>query len=204
MHFVTKCHTLNFSQKSHFCRLFLRKYYFRCYARFVTAYEGRNKDRFKNCKLYDFENTRFYRGATKLTQNYVSFRNPCNHLFFPTSVTREYHRNVLRYLNFTCCSIFPLTCRIYSFGRFERRYTFVFLGMVSVLAWMHAAQNKRILKALVKICKQYQIFRKKQRVSSAVPNSDTLLYSAVIAYANHRFTFYANHRFSQQFECSPS
>jgi len=144
----------------------------------------------KTASFTIFENTRFYRGAKKLTQNYVTFRNPCNHLFSPTSVTREYNRNVLRYLNFTSCSIFPLTCRIYSFGRFERRYTFVFLGMVSVLAWMHAAQNKRILKALVRNCKQYQIVRKKQRVSSAVPNSDTLLHSAVIVHTNHRFPFF--------------
>jgi len=46
--FVTKCQTLISSQKSHLCRLFLGKYSFSRYSRFMSTDEDRNKDRFKN------------------------------------------------------------------------------------------------------------------------------------------------------------
>jgi len=48
VHFVTKRHTLNSSQKSRLCRLFLGKYSFSRYSRFMTTGEDRKKDRFKN------------------------------------------------------------------------------------------------------------------------------------------------------------
>jgi len=53
VHFVTKRHTLNSSQKSNNCRLFLRKYSFSRYSRFMTTGEDRKKDRFKNWKICD-------------------------------------------------------------------------------------------------------------------------------------------------------
>ena len=53
VHFVTKHHTLNSSQKSHLFRLFLGKYSFSRYSRFMTTGEDRKKDRFKNWRICD-------------------------------------------------------------------------------------------------------------------------------------------------------
>jgi len=53
VHFVTKRHTLNSSQKSHLCLLFLAKYSFSRYSRFMTTGEDRKKDRFKKLKICD-------------------------------------------------------------------------------------------------------------------------------------------------------
>ena len=52
VHFVTKCYTLNSSQKPHFCRLSLGKYYLSRYQRFMSTDEDRNKDLFENRKLW--------------------------------------------------------------------------------------------------------------------------------------------------------
>jgi len=51
VHFVTKRDTLNSSQKSHLCRLFLGKYSFSRYSRFMTTSEDRKKGRCKSWKI---------------------------------------------------------------------------------------------------------------------------------------------------------
>ena len=50
-------------------------------------------------------------------------------------------RRLLRYLNFTCCSVLPLTCCIH-WGRLEGHNTSVFLVLIFVPAWMHANENR--------------------------------------------------------------
>jgi len=42
----------------------------------------------------------------------------------------------------TCCSVLPLTCRIHCLGRPERHNTSIFLVLIFVPAWSHAAEEK--------------------------------------------------------------
>jgi len=93
-----------------------------------------------------------------------------------TSVTREYHP---RYLNVsTCCSVFPLICRIHCLRPLERHNTSNCLVLIFVPAWSHAAENRP--NACWRPCleeprMQYQFVRKKQTIHPAVPNSGTLV-----------------------------
>jgi len=48
-----------------------------------------------------------------------------------------------RYLNIsTCCSIFPLTCRIHCLGRLNRHNASILLELIFVPAWLHAAESR--------------------------------------------------------------
>ena len=105
-------------------------------------WESKQRPILKTESFAIFKSSCFRHGATKLTQSCVCLRNPSINLFVSISATREYHRKVLRYLNFTCCRVLPLTCRIHCFGRLERHNTSVFLGLIFVPAWMHAAENR--------------------------------------------------------------
>jgi len=67
LHFVVKYHTPNASQKSHLCRLFLGKYYFSRYSRFMTQMRIETKTNLKADSFAIFEKSRFHHGATKLT-----------------------------------------------------------------------------------------------------------------------------------------
>ena len=83
-------------QKSHLWRLHLSWYSFGHYPKFMTIGKDRNKDRFKNWQLCDVWKLPFcdYR-PIKLTQNCVSFTNPCINLLPPLLNTTH------RYLNFS-------------------------------------------------------------------------------------------------------
>ena len=139
---ITKCHTENSSQISHLCRLFIWHYAFSRHRRFMTTNENRNKDRFKNWKLWVLWKLPFHRhGAIKLTQNCVYFTNPCINLLAPSSVTRDVN-TTSRYLDFpTCCGVILLTCSIHCLGFLERHPIPVFLMLIFIPVRSHAAKN---------------------------------------------------------------
>jgi len=85
----------------------------------------------------------------------------------------------------TRCIVFQLTCSIQCLGRLERHNTSIFLVLIFVPAWSHAAENRS--NACWRLCweepcMQYQFIRKKQRVHPAVSNSGTLVDASVTAY----------------------
>jgi len=80
----------------------------------------------------------YHDGAIKLTQKYVCFlpiRVSISLFRLPSLVN-----TTPRYLNVsTCCSVFSLTCRIHCL---ERHNTPIFLVLMFVPAWSHAAGNR--------------------------------------------------------------
>ena len=89
----------------------------------------------------------------------------------------------------TSCSVFPLTCRIHCLGRLNRHNASIFLVLIFVPVWSHAAENRS--NVCWKPCWedshiQYQFFRKKQTVHPAVPNSYTLVDASVTVYTLRR------------------
>jgi len=129
----------------------------------MTIGKGLKKNRFKRWQLCGVEKLPFCdHKAIKLTQNCVSFTNPCNNLFVPPSVTGKYYPKA-QYLNFsTCCSVLPLTCSAHCLRFVERHNTSVFF-----YNFHHdsVARSRKLiecmLKTLLRKCEQYQIFRKK-------------------------------------------
>jgi len=129
----------------------------------MTTDEDRNKDRFKNWKFCILWKLSFrHHGAIRLTQNCVCFTNPCINPFVPTLITREYHHKVLERLRLLQC--IPLTCRKHYFGRLKIHNTSIFLGLIFVPSWLHAAESRS--DACWRPCcedprTQYQFVRKK-------------------------------------------
>jgi len=174
--------------KEHLCRLFFQQHYFSRHLRFMTTGEDRNKDRFKNWKLCVLWKLPFrHHGAIKLTQICVCFNNPYINPSVPDF--RLFVNTTPRYLNVsTCCNVFPLTCRIHCLGRLARHNTSIFLVLIFVPAWSHAAENRS--NACWSPCwedprMQYQFFRKTQTVHPAFLNSDTLVDASVTVYPIH-------------------
>jgi len=138
--FVTKCHTQNSSQISHLCRLFFWQYSFSRHLRFMTPGEDWKEDWLKNWKLCVLWKVplRHHR-AIKLTQNCVCFTNPCINPF--CSDFRLSWIPPPRYLNVsTFCCVFRLTCRKHCLiGRLKRYNASIFLELIFVPSWSHAA-----------------------------------------------------------------
>ena len=95
-----------------------------------------------------------------------------------------------RYLNvFTCCSVYPLTCRIHCLGRLERHDTSIFLVLIFDPTWSYASENRS--NASWSPCwegprMQYQfVVCQKQTFHPGVPSSDTLVDASVIVYQFH-------------------
>ena len=115
------------------------------YSRFTTTDLDRNKDRFKNCKLCDLWKLQFSPRSNKAHvelrllswSEYQSLCSDFRNSWIPPQ------SSLLRYLNFTWCSVFPLTCCIHRFGRLVRHNnTSVFLVLNFVPAWMDAVENR--------------------------------------------------------------
>ena len=120
----------------------------------------------------------------KLTQNCVCFTNLCINPFVPTSVTREYHPKVLERPHL----LQYFAAYLQETLPWERHNTSVFLEMIFIPAWSHAAENRS--NACWRPCcedprMQYQFVRKKQTVHPAVPNIETLVDVPVIVYPIH-------------------
>ena len=113
--------------------------YFAHYPRFKIIGKDRNKDRFKNwrfcCAGLSFCDHR----AIKFTKNCVIVSNLSISLIAPPSATRQYHHYVLEFLHLLQC--IPLTCSIHCLWFVERHNTLVFLVLIFILAWSHAAEN---------------------------------------------------------------
>jgi len=75
----------------------------------------------------------------KVTQNCVCLTNPCINLLVPSSVTREYHPNILELL-----SALSLICyaHMLQFGFLERHNTSIFLVIILFPAWSQATENR--------------------------------------------------------------
>ena len=105
----------------------------------MTIGEDRNKNWFKNWQLCGVWKLPFCdHRAIKLTQNWLYFTNPCINFHVQSLVN-----TTPRYLNFsTCCSVLSFICRIHRLGFLERRSTSVFLLLIFIPAWSHAAENR--------------------------------------------------------------
>ena len=102
-----------------------------------------------------------------------------------------------RYLNaYTCCSVFPLTCRKHCLERLQRNNTSIFLVLIFVPVVSHAAENRS--NACWRPCWDYPHMwyptnlSAKITVFHAVPNSDTHVDVSVAVYPIH-----IDQRFSQ-------
>jgi len=149
----------------------------------VHSHEGRSEQRpviFMNWNLLFCDHR-----AIKLTQNRVCFINPCISLLIPSSVTREYHPEVLEFLHLP--HLLPLTCGIHCLGFLERQNISVLYVLIFIPAWSHAAQNRSSTcwRPYWEDVQQYQIVCKKQAIDLAASNSDALVDSTVTVYPMH-------------------
>ena len=117
------------------------EHFFGHYSMLATIGDGRSKDRFKNSSFAVLENrkTPFCDHETiKLTQNHVSFTNPCTNLHVPFSVTCEYHPKAFELLDLLQCIAAYLQHGL----TWISGETSVFLALILALAWSHAAANR--------------------------------------------------------------
>ena len=137
-HFVTKCHTVKSSQKSHFCRLHLKQHSFSHCPAFITIDEERNKNQFENWLRCCFENF-----CCVTTKRYSSRRTAfastiCSiNLLFPLPLLVN---TTLRYCS-TCSSVFPLTYKAHWLAFLERHKFFVYRNIHS--SYGYKKKNKK-------------------------------------------------------------
>ena len=142
--FIANCHTAKSSQKSDLCHLHLGLYSLRHCPRFMTEGDDPNKDGFKAeiCGVWKLS----FCGhrAMMLTKHCVYSSSPSINLFVLPSITRgrEYHPKVLELLQLLQCNATHLQKTLPEF--LGRHNTSVFLVLIFVLAWSHAAENQSL------------------------------------------------------------
>jgi len=145
----------------------------------MTTGEDRNKIRFKNWKLCLLWKLPFrLHGAVKRVTN------PCINPFVPTFVSHEHHPKVLERLHLLQC----ISAHLQNTA-LGRHNTSIFLELIFVRFWSHAAENRS--NASWRPCwkdqrMQYQFVRKKQKVHPEVPSSNTLVEVSVTVYHSYR------------------
>jgi len=151
----------------------------------MTTGEDRNKDRLK--KLFGLWKPPFrHHGVIKLRQNWVCFTDPCISLYFPTSITREYHPKLLERLHLLECISAHLQNTL-PWASWETQYLNLFSADFSSCL---VARSRNQSNACWRPCwedprMQYQFVREKQTVHPAAPNSDTLVDPSLTVYPMH-------------------
>ena len=153
----------------------------------MTTGEDRNKNRFNIWKLCVLWKLQFRHHGAKSSRR-TAFALPIR-VSIPLFRLPSLVNTTPRYLNVsTCCSVFLLTCREHCFGRLERHNTSIFLELILVPSWSHAAENRSNASWRSR-CEgprmQHHFVRKKQTFHPAVPNSDTLVDTSVTVYPFH-------------------
>ena len=142
VHFVTKCHIVNSSQKipSSSPWTWDGILSFIYYPRFMIIGEARSKDRFKNWRLCGVWQLPFCdHRAVKLTRNCVCFTNPCINLPVTPSVSHEYHPKILELFDLLQ---YIVTCSTHWLGFLERHNASVYLALILIPAWSRAVENR--------------------------------------------------------------
>ena len=124
----------------------------------------------------------------------VCLRSLVYNLLVRPSVTRKYHPKVLEFFHRLQCSSYSVPW----LGFLERRNTSVFLVLVFIPTWSHAAENLSSAccwRPFFRRCKQHQIIRKRQTVNLAACKSDTLFDVVVTVDAIHIHCFYIHYEY---------
>ena len=167
---------------SHLCRLFFWQYFFSRHLRFMTTAEHRNKDWFKKLKVLHslkapVSSPRSSKAHAELRLLYQSVYQPLfsdfRHSWTPPQGT---------WMSPPSAVNFRSLAENTALGRLKRHNTSIFLELIFVPSWSHAAENQS--NASWRPCfedqrVQYQFVRKKQTVHPAVPSSNTLLEASV-------------------------
>ena len=143
----------------------------------MTIGEDRNKDGFKNWKLCVLWKLPFrHHGAVKSRR--TTFALPVSVSIPLFRLPSLENTNPRSFNASTCFNVFLLTCRKHCFECLKKHNTSIFLDLIFVPAWSHAAESPS--NACWRLCwddsrMQCKFVRKKQMVHPAVSNSGTSL-----------------------------
>ena len=170
-HFVTRCHTVDSSQKFHLCRLQLRSYSFGHNPRFMALVMIGTKTGFKTDSFAAFETHGLWPQSDEDHAFALPIRVSISLCHLPQLVY-----TTPKYMNFsTCCNVLPLTCSIRWLVFLESHNSLVFLVLFGAFipSRSHAAENQ--WSACWRSCwEDAKTSTRKQTVDPAAFNSGTL------------------------------
>jgi len=156
---------------SHLCRLFFWQYFFSRHLRFMTTAEHRNKDWFKKLKVLHslkapVSSPRSSKAHAELRLLYQSVYQPLfsdfRHSWTPPQGT---------WMSPPSAVNFRSLAENTALGRLKRHNTSIFLELIFVPSWSHAAENRSNVswRPCCEDRMQYQFSRKKQTVYPQFP-----------------------------------